>query len=276
MNSSPIKLLVVAVTLVLLISQSLCQNCTISSSCKQCSEDNSSCVSCNEGFYRSVAKAPVYECYECPTGCVSCSYETCSACSEGYFLNNKMCFKCSLSQRGCSTCSNMAVCESCEKGYTFNNGKCSLEEVRPCSVKNCASCVPEGDSCSQCKKKFFRDFDVVNELYSCDVCPTNCEVCYNKNQCSECILGFELNNGTCEQAFQVNTDREYYKIAVVLGVMLAVLGLIYLVITCRKQRRYVDGNNDKYILLGDQKKNRRDLENERTQLSFSAGDISLN
>jgi hypothetical protein len=56
--------------------------------CKVC-EDESSCVSCNEGYYISKESTNNENlvCVKCPEGCTEClGLNTCLKCDEGYFL----------------------------------------------------------------------------------------------------------------------------------------------------------------------------------------------
>ena len=67
--------------------------------CKEC-YDESSCISCKEGFYvvRGNKKEENIVCGECSEGCVECDGpNNCLRCGEGYYLNasgnSKFCLK---------------------------------------------------------------------------------------------------------------------------------------------------------------------------------------
>jgi len=55
-------------------------------------------------------------CTNCSANCLSCVTGTCSACSNGYYLNNAACVQC---PSNCISCSTVNNCDVCASNYTW-------------------------------------------------------------------------------------------------------------------------------------------------------------
>ena len=71
--------------------------------------------------------------------CTSTSSNQCSACEEGYRVNNGKCDPCS--DPACNLCSTAVdKCSACIEHYGLNNGKCVK-----CKDPNCKKCSDKYD-----------------------------------------------------------------------------------------------------------------------------------
>lgn len=86
------------------------------------------------------------KCIVCETGCKTCSStDTCTACSDGYYLDNANCVACSEIKENCAKCSSSA-CTECSNGYYLD-----VTECKACSgvLNNCLTCTSE-TVCTKC------------------------------------------------------------------------------------------------------------------------------
>lgn len=98
------------------------------------------CSQCYTGYYLSSTRT---QCLSCPSSCSSCiAYNSCQACSSGYFLNGVSCSSCS---SGCSSCTNYNSCQSCKSGYYY----ISLSLSCGTCISNCNTCY-DSKTCSSC------------------------------------------------------------------------------------------------------------------------------
>ncbi|TNJ30320.1 VSP protein [Giardia muris] len=187
-------------------------DCT-ASNCKTCvAGETDKCETCNDGYYADINKA----CQACSAGCQACSdANTCTACKEGYYLNNNACTAC---PTNCATCTNANTCQTCKAGYLLGTGKCDVcasgylpdannANCYSCSVENCVQAKADG-TCSKCGPAFFLSGSGTSA--TCEACPTGCDQCdtdTNHQNCDtdKCSEGFfytansdtTKNYGTC-------------------------------------------------------------------------------
>ena len=137
---------------------------------------NGKCV-CKEGWSGNECAEPCIEnCKYCPNPTV------CQACSDGYFLSGKSCFKC---DDNCKTCMITATtCTSCSNGAQIKNGICN-KKCRP----YCSSC---DEPCTKCDSGYF-----LKDGY-CSVCSEGCLECStSSDSCTACKPGLKLRDSVC-------------------------------------------------------------------------------
>ncbi|ELP91093.1 40S ribosomal protein sa, putative [Entamoeba invadens IP1] len=163
----------------------ICKSCD--SSCLTCSESGTnSCLSCRDGVSFLVGNT----CLSCVLNCSpgKCSNTTgCTMCINGYYVQNKMCFKCDLN---CATCENFSTnCTSCDETYYLQNGKC-LRCHHSCVPGNCQ----QSTGCTECEPRFYQ-YNMT--CFSCDDTCYQCNGGSNTN-CISCLEGISfLENGQC-------------------------------------------------------------------------------
>ncbi|KAL7720566.1 Tyrosine kinase [Entamoeba marina] len=149
--------------------------------CKNCI--NGYCIKCNDGYVLQSENNCIKN--TIPSNCITLSYyETCQRCSDGYYLNNNLCYECS---NECTTCHNLTYCFSCNDGYMLNsNNECvDMSELN----SNCKTAIPgSSGGCAICNDGYYRD------QTSCYSCITNCTKCNNGESCLICESNYFLLN----------------------------------------------------------------------------------
>ena len=202
--------------------------------CETISNDNGTCIECNEGYYLG------YDDKKC-TNIENCDESVngiCKTCRPNYCLNIKE-NKCMNQNDGpiflhCKESLDGKVCVKCEEGYYFDEyGKCVW-------VKNCAKRTNNG-VCKKCKNGYYlsktynsctpekncylgyKDFSICNsckENYYIDLkdnkCKSNkdnnnfkyCKVA-NGDLCIECVIGYYIGvDNKCSTTFEcVESDN---------------------------------------------------------------------
>ena len=180
-----------------------CKSCSNGSTCDACENaydlQEGLCVikDCNkdgkEGMYLVTETG---ECLSCPSTCTACSTvmtstETsiCTACAEGYtldeatgacrplncsdaeYVKGNECLPCSGSISNCLTCSGENTCTKCANGYTLENGQCVGIDCAAGSYLN-----------------------TTKDPASCDSCSSPCATCSGSaTSCTSCIDGYKLS-----------------------------------------------------------------------------------
>ena len=167
-----------------LTSQKNCLACN-DGNCAICS-DKYVCVECNSLYFLDN-----YECSPCHFGCLSCSSVTsCTKCasylsSYAFYLDQNSCAQCSF---GCYECSDALTCTKCKLAYYMSTSS----SCQKC-ISGCLYCI-DGQKCRTCDTGYYLEGDV------CNACPTNCIKCLNNSvsiACSICSDGFSLTNNLC-------------------------------------------------------------------------------
>ena len=152
--------------------------------CSQCADSSGSCITCKAGFTQSTTDST-----QCNPPQSSTSSGT--VCPDGSFSNGTACTACSPL---CQTCSGgtSSDCIICGAGRSLLNGSC----VQTDSSGVCQN--PSGST-----GVFVAD----NNKHECEACPPKCTQCgipafsvastINQVQCTNCLPGFVLSNGTC-------------------------------------------------------------------------------
>lgn len=183
---------------------------------------NNRCMDCKEGFYKSGK-----ECKLCAPGCESCEAETgkcqclpnLKSSDDGLCEPNPTCLadeyfntdlqECSKCDPTCETCFGPGVgeCLKCQPSMVYLEGSCIL-----LTQTTEGKCSPSAVN---------QAFVIDNSKRTCETCPSSCLDCSIPNfsevslieevQCTKCMPGFFLNNGTCiincpENKYADNTD----------------------------------------------------------------------
>ncbi|KAH9930833.1 uncharacterized protein B0H18DRAFT_991485 [Fomitopsis serialis] len=154
-----------------------CEVCALG--CEECASGTGDCITCESGFTQSSNDA---------TQCLATPQKTSSGtqCPDGSFSNGASCEQCSSL---CQTCNGATSndCIICATGsYSFNG-----------------SCVTASSS-GVCENS---NMIANNNKHECDSCPAKCTTCEipnfttasttNQAQCTGCIAGNVLSNGSC-------------------------------------------------------------------------------
>lgn len=133
---------------------------------------NVSCVStCPSGYANPTVISGTGMCSLCGANCVACvDAITCTDCiSTNYVIINGICtpFNC----QNCFNCSlSTNVCFQCASGYYLYNSGCT----------------------SYCPNGYYAD----NTTMACEKCLANCDICFTKNSCHQCITNYQFVDTT--------------------------------------------------------------------------------
>lgn len=145
--------------------------------CATCSASNSrACTSCLAGYTYNPSTSSCNPITTCSGGCVVCPFNyvlsnqqclqcgntacarcspnalsTCTACYDGYFVNQGSCSAC---PTGCQTCSNANNCLSCSSGYTAQVQAISTQTKCIACASPCAQCVGNAETCTVCQSGY--------------------------------------------------------------------------------------------------------------------------
>ncbi|EPS98400.1 hypothetical protein FOMPIDRAFT_1031549 [Fomitopsis schrenkii] len=154
-----------------------CEICALG--CEECANGTGDCITCGSGFTQSSNDA---------TQCLAVQQTTSGGtqCPDGSFSNGSSCEQCS------------SLCQTCN-GATSNN--CIICATG--SYKLNGSCVTTSSS-GVCENS---NMIANNNKHECDSCPAKCTTCgipnfttastLNQAQCTGCLPGFVLSNGSC-------------------------------------------------------------------------------
>ena len=107
----------------------------------------------------------------------------------------------------------------CKSGYFFpSDAKSKSEsECTKCNLENCDKCsgTKESNICTSCFSNYF-PFKENNELIKCNPCEIGeddkCLSCSEEiNQCSNCNIGYKLENGKCVINYSFKATYETFK-----------------------------------------------------------------
>jgi hypothetical protein len=195
-------------------SISQCQLCTNAIYCTYCQLPflmvNGSCLNCpiwpTNNLHYLDANNVCQLCSTITENCIICNQDqTCTQCSDLYFLSNNVCYLCSGSITNCLSCNSNTSCNICLPGYypdIANSTKCV-----PCSsnVSHCTSCTEAlvtttrtySVLCMTCENEYYLNS---SECTSCLDSIPFCLVCSNNFQCIYCEQGYFLSSTrTCIQ-----------------------------------------------------------------------------
>lgn len=152
--------------------------------CRSCKESGAGkCDVCAAGSRKVGDRCQLCNAENCAY-CDS-TFQTCTSCKNGYFLEDN---KCTLCQDNCKLCESKTRCRMCnDKFFRDDNGQCM-----PC-IANCRTCNDFG-RCNECSMGFF--LDVFNQ---CSACDDSCLVCTSKDVCTYCRQGKPVD-GSCKCA----------------------------------------------------------------------------
>ena len=135
-------------------NNTICDLCI--NKCNKC-YNNYQCVICNQNYFKNDNLTCIS--YNELTHCTIKTQQGCNKCEEGFFLNNKYCYKCSNNLNKCSKCNNQDQCNLCYNDYVLNKeGKCIYYK----NIKHCTK--EENSTCSKCS--FW--YEVNQNGYECD------------------------------------------------------------------------------------------------------------
>jgi len=161
-------------------STSNCQACI--SNCVQCSSVG--CMQCTAGYTLNA----VFNCQlNCIAPCAECkdaNPSACTSCVAGYVLNQ--------TTGTCSpdvSCSSTSSCFVCPYGYSLQSASVPGKIIQTCqqcnTTSNCARCsLTNTSQCLSCPMGYFLNSGV------CTACSTGCGMCFSKNFCTVCNVGF--------------------------------------------------------------------------------------
>lgn len=91
----------------------------------------------------------------------------------------------------CQKCYNNTSCSQCNAGYFYTS---ATNQCLACTQPNCLTCSG-GSVCTSCAMGTFLSNTTNN--YTCEACPTGCEVCTGLATCISCIDGYYMLGGQC-------------------------------------------------------------------------------
>ncbi|KAH9842471.1 uncharacterized protein C8Q71DRAFT_801907 [Rhodofomes roseus] len=162
-----------------------CEICALG--CEECANGTGDCITCESGFTQSSNAA---------TQCIATQQTTSGGtqCPDGSFSNGASCEQCSSL---CQTCTGATSndCIICATGsYRFNGSCLSASSSGVCENSNMIA---------------------NNNKHECDSCSAKCTKCEipnfttasttNQAQCTGCVAGFVLSNGTCIESCPTGT-----------------------------------------------------------------------
>lgn len=185
-----------------------------SSRCLRC--NNASCTKCAQGFYLYKNNLQIVN---------NTLYEKCvTSCPLGTYIKSREVAECVSCQANCLNCTSYQNCVSCAPFFNLINGYCSINcpsgtfltlfmNCSACST-SCLTCI-SSTSCTSCRSGNFLFFNTSSGMRSCvSSCPTahfadqnsgwcnrclpTCSACTSTNNCTQCLSGFTLSNGVCQ------------------------------------------------------------------------------
>ena len=204
------------------------QSYSFSTALKKCQQDflcYALCASCS-------GPNPA-DCLTCPDNFDHLENGRCN-CSQGYFLNYKVCERCDSSCLNCignskNQCTSCQANAALESGVTA--GSCSCVAGYFGQSSNCEACLPqcascsEGRSCFSCKAPYATQTGGVcvcpSQQYlsadgtSCLPCDANCSQCSDAKTCTECYSWMQMSASSPRQC--ICPDGQFLKSAAVCG-----------------------------------------------------------
>ena len=118
--------------------------------------------------------------------CIEQTSKGCVRCSDGYYKENNACIKCN---KPCKQCSNATYCTQCDEYSNLVNGTCiSMNTlIRKCKTRNM---WPNNKGCASCIDGYHK----ADDGRDCELCPSTCKTCLDKNSCLTCKDNYYLNS----------------------------------------------------------------------------------
>ncbi|EAR85854.2 transmembrane protein, putative (macronuclear) [Tetrahymena thermophila SB210] len=166
--------------------------------CKYC-QDNTTCLSCNQGYFIDSNNS----CSRCDPDCHTCQNTSnfCTSCYNQYYLTSDN--TCSQCDSSCRTCQNTSTyCTSCNNQYYLTSSN-TCDQCSP----QCFSCKEMANNCLQCNNGYSVQY-VDSQNFVCQLqCNDGyftalyskiCTLCSN-NLCGNCIPDSQAanNNSGC-------------------------------------------------------------------------------
>lgn len=131
--------------------------------------------------------------------CEDCSFDitSCERCREGFYfdLEEERCLDLSCKIKQCDKCErNPKECEQCAKNYWLDKDLNQCIDAT-CLIDKCAKCDKNGPStCDSCDVGYFLSN---GRCVDCDPFPesVHCKSCTSQTQCTDCAIGYRLENG---------------------------------------------------------------------------------
>ena len=199
------------------------------SACSITSNNIINCTSLKDGY--TIIQGETLKCYN--ETCRTCTiwYTACDSCFNGYVLFGGYCYLCADPNALSCLVTNLNYSISCSPGYTtattnstastggfcllcsanclkcdFNGPyncdafQCTLGFVQLLGTTNCTACLnscPVCDNnnlslCIDCGPRRYKD-----NTSQCSACPETCATCTSETICTECLVGYSLENGIC-------------------------------------------------------------------------------
>ena len=150
--------------------------------------------------------------------CTACNYFTCTQCTAGYSVNTITGSCCPSPANNIANCAQYSVvwsatgcsltftCTACSFGtflvipYKGAQPQCTK---LPCSIQNCLYCYQTANICIVCNSGYnYVNGNCVSYSIATACTTPNCVACNTNNQCTSCLTGYLLYNGTCVCKFQ--------------------------------------------------------------------------
>ena len=136
---------------------------------------------------------------ECDYPCKECQeIRICTTCTDYSDHNGKYYW-----YEGLNICEQLKDDEDCKYINYYKKGNTCLK----CSDE-CKTCSIRADNCTSCENKYFHGNKCVDEckgntyhvdtpIKKCELCKENCSKCNNKEECTECIDRYSLDDFSC-------------------------------------------------------------------------------
>ncbi|KAL4512337.1 hypothetical protein ABPG72_005339 [Tetrahymena utriculariae] len=172
--------------------------------CSDCQSNYQTCQTCKIGY------SLIADTKKCLITCTEDQNKDCF-CSDGYYINNDKCLKCT---DKCSSCSQDG-CIKCNSGQYLD---ISQKICQPCPL-NCISCI-DSVQCQVCSDSYYINDQKKCVLQTncqgyiqdkmCKQCNDSCQKCTSDTVCQSCKDGFYfykgVNNQTCQKSCPNYTD----------------------------------------------------------------------
>ena len=152
--------------------------------CTSCKNDyylqEGNCVNeCSEGYFIKEKK-----CEKCSEFCKKCeNSEKCNICYDGYYLEENVCKKCSTN------------CKTCSKGPEENGNNNCLACDQNTINKYLINDINNHNCVENCPENTFLD----DSSKTCEKCSEFCKICENSEKCNICYDGYYLEGNVCKK-----------------------------------------------------------------------------
>ena len=179
----------------------------VSDQCNTWNNTTGRCNSCYDGYdllLDGTCQASVRNTAPSDKGCGTWDWKNqkCLQCSNNWvFNNNGLCVPVS---DQCNTYDLKGACVSCYKGYLLFAGKCVLSPSQPVLDNGCGLWDWSNQKCLQCSNNW-----VFNSNGVCIPVSDQCSTFDLKGNCFTCYVGYNLVNGTCVLAPNVQSSSSF-------------------------------------------------------------------